>query len=143
MDFMNDRIGHRGYIGSRPYLAQAAPQHVQNLVIRDFCQRNGFRYLLSATEYRMPGCYMMLEEVVTEAPTLAGICLYSIFMLPRRPQRRADICRRILAAGATIHGAVENIHVRDQYDFARVDELFRLSDIVPAHLPDALVEQSS
>ena len=46
--------GHRGYIFSRPFHGNRVPQHVQNMVIRDYCQRNGLNYLLSATEYAMP-----------------------------------------------------------------------------------------
>lgn len=127
---MSSRKGYRGYIGSRPYRGDRAPQHVQNLVVRDYCQRNGFVYLLSATEYAMPGCYMMLEEVAREAPTLDGIVLYSIFMLPQRRERRIELCRRILDAGATIHGAVENLAIRSAEDLERVDELLILNDIV-------------
>ena len=36
---MSNARGYRGYIGSRPYFGERAPQHVQNLVIRDYCQR--------------------------------------------------------------------------------------------------------
>jgi len=128
---MNERLGHRGYIGSRPYRGMRVPQHVQNLVIRDYCQRNGFIYLLSATEYAMPGCYMMLGEVAAEAPKLQGIVLYSIFMLPQRRARRLALCRRFLEAGCSIHGAVENIAIGNDDDLERIDELLMLNQIVP------------
>ena len=127
---MSNRKGHRGYIGSRPYRSDRAPQHVQNLVVRDYCQRNGFSYLLSATEYAMPGSYVVLEEVAREAPSLDGIVLYSIFMLPRRADRRLDVCRRILSAGATIHGAVENVAIRNEAELERLEEIFLLNEIV-------------
>jgi sporadic carbohydrate cluster protein (TIGR04323 family) len=127
---MSERIGHRGYIGSRPYRGDRVPQHVQNLVVRDYCQRNGFTYLLSATEYAMPGCYMMLEEVANEAPKIGGIVLYSIFMLPQKRQRRSDICRRFLNAGAMICGAVENIALRTTDDFQAMDDMMALDHVV-------------
>lgn len=123
---MSERSGHRGYIGSRAYFGDRAPQHVQNLVVRDFCARNGFDFLLSATEYAMPGSYMILEDVVREAPTLEGIVCYSIFMLPADRQRRADTVRRILEAGATLHGAVENIHVRSDAEFEQLELLWAM-----------------
>ena len=126
---MSNRKGFRGYIGSRPYRGDRTPQHVQNLVVRDYCQRNGMTYLLSATEYAMPACYMMLEELIRETPTLNGIVLYSIFMLPRRADRRRELCRRILEAGATIHGAVENLAIRNEADLDRVEETFLVSEI--------------
>lgn len=132
---MSNRKGYRGYIGSRAYRGERTPQHVQNLVVRDFCQRNGFTYLLSATEYIMPACYLMLEEVALEASTLNGVVFYSIFMLPRRAERRRDVCRRLLGAGATIHGAMENISIRSEEDLDRVEELFLVDSLAPALPP--------
>ena len=41
--------GYRGYIGSRPVRGERTPQQVQNLVIRDYAQRNGIAFKLSAT----------------------------------------------------------------------------------------------
>lgn len=75
---------------ARLYLPPAAagqphPQHIQNLVIRDHAKRHGLLFKLSATEYVIPGCYMMLEGLLEELPALEGIIAYSLFMLP--PQR--------------------------------------------------------
>lgn len=126
---MSERIGHRGYIGSRSYFGANPPQHVQNLVIRDFCSRNGFRFLLSATEYIMPSCYMILEDLMDEAPKLNGIVCYSIFMLPMRRQRRQDIVGRVLAHGATLHGAVENLHIRSDEDLAGLQTLWAMREM--------------
>ena len=33
----------RGYIFSRPFMGERVPQHVQNLVIRDYCEKNGLK----------------------------------------------------------------------------------------------------
>ena len=43
----------RGYIFSRPFMGERAPQHVQNIVIKDFCKSNSLEYLLSVSEYKM------------------------------------------------------------------------------------------
>src|SRR5258707_5955739 len=96
------RFGFRGYIGSRPYRGLRAPQHVQNLVVRTYCQRNKMGYLLSATEYAMPGCYIMLNEVMEELPHIEGIVLYSLFMLPDDAERRRAVRDRVLASDATL-----------------------------------------
>ena len=45
-------------------MGERAPQHVQNIIIRDYCKRNNFTYLLSATEYAMKDSYLMLDDVV-------------------------------------------------------------------------------
>lgn len=123
---MSERRGYRGYIGSRSYRGDRTPQHVQNLVIRDYCQRNGYHYLLSATEYIMDGCYIMLEEVLREVPHLNGIVLYSLFMLPNNRERRAATVRQILNAGASVHGAVENLKIENLSDFERTEDIWRV-----------------
>jgi len=128
---MTERRGHRGYVGSRPYLGNRVPQHVQNLVIRDCCERRGLMYLLSASEYAMPGCYMMLERVMEELPLIEGVVLYSLFMLPEDRTYRESVYSRVLDSGAVLHAAVERFEVRDEKDVARVENLWRVHQCLP------------
>lgn len=121
---MTESLGYRGYIFSRPFFGERVLQHVQNLVIRDYCQRRGLRYLLSATEYAMDGCDMMLEAVLGELPQLRGIALYSLFLLPRRRSKRLSVYRRVFAASATLHGALEDFPVATDDDVRRVEDLW-------------------
>jgi sporadic carbohydrate cluster protein (TIGR04323 family) len=118
------RAGYRGYIGSRPYRGQRVPQHVQNLVVRTYCQRNKMQYLLSATEYAMPGCYIILNEVMAELAHIEGVVLYSLFMLPNDRERRHAIWKQVLGSGATIHGAVEDWAIRSEADVVRAEDLW-------------------
>lgn len=120
----------RGYVTSRPFFGERAPQHVQNLVIRDFCARNDLTYLLSATEYAMPACYMMLEDVLAELGRIDGIAMYSIFLLPQRQARRLAIYQRVLAAGATLHGALENLTLSAEADVARLEDIWTVQQVV-------------
>src|SRR5882757_7640146 len=60
--------GYRGYVFSRSVDNHRVPQHIQNLVIRDYAARRKLHYLLSATEYAMPGCYLILEQVLADLP---------------------------------------------------------------------------
>ncbi len=119
--------GYRGYIFSRPFLGERAPQHIQNLAIRDYARKNGLAYKLSATEYAMPGCHMMLEQIMgEELPSLKGIICYSIFQLPADPADRARIYGRVVAAGAELHGALEELVVRDEPSARRVEDIWRV-----------------
>ncbi len=127
---MSKRTGYRGYIGSRAYHGGSVAQHVQNLVVRDYCQRNGFTYLLSATEYAMPGSYMMLHEILREAKDIHGVVLYSVFMLPVRQGRRLELCQRFLENGATLHGALESLSITCKTDLRKVDEMLVLNQHV-------------
>ena len=132
----------RGYVASRPFFGNRVPQHVQNIVIRDYCARRGFTYLLSATEYAMPACYMMLEDALNELPGIDGIAMYSIFMLPRRPERRREIYRRILAAGASLHGAVETIALECAAHVQTIEDIWMVQETVSVNNAAADVMRS-
>ena len=133
---MSKRPRYRGYIGSRAYNGYNIPHRVQNLVIRDLCERQGYEYLLSVTEYSLLGSYIMLEEALRELPEIDGIILYSIFMLPQDKLKRARIFDRIFDHGAKLHGALENLTVDDKTSFQEVEDLINLNRIIsiPAEL---------
>jgi sporadic carbohydrate cluster protein (TIGR04323 family) len=120
---MPERSGHRGYIGARPLNGSRTPQHVQNIVIRDYAKRRNLQYLLSAVEHIMPGSYMILEDLLDELPRLNGIICYSIFMLPPDPAKRLDIYQRVLSAGRDLHAAVEEISLATKDDIQRVEDV--------------------
>jgi sporadic carbohydrate cluster protein (TIGR04323 family) len=121
-----NRIGHRGYIASRKVRGQLMPQQVQNLVVRDYARRKGLTYKLSATEYGMDGCYMMLESVLQELDSLEGVILFSLFMLPKRAERRRAIYDRVLESGASLHAALEDLAITSADDIARVEDILLL-----------------
>ncbi|MDA8019462.1 MAG: sporadic carbohydrate cluster protein, TIGR04323 family [Thermoanaerobaculia bacterium] len=118
--------GYRGYIASRPILGHRTPQHVQNLVIRNFTSRHGLAYRLSAAEYAMPGCYLMLEDVLQELEHLDGMIAYSLFMLPRDAARRRAIWHRILDQGTVFYAAVEELRLANEADIERLETLIDL-----------------
>ncbi len=129
----HNRSGHRGYVFSRPFFGERVPQHVQNLVIRDYCQQNGFAYLLSGTEYAMPGCHMVLQEILQDVDNLAGIALYSIFMLPQGAKARRAVYDRVLENGATLHGAVEGLSIASERDVQAVEDLWMMRQCIAKH----------
>ena len=45
-------------------MGERVPQHVQNIVIRNYCIKNKFQFLLSSVEYKMENSFVMLSEVV-------------------------------------------------------------------------------
>lgn len=121
---MAEKFGYRGYIASREVRGVVTPQQVQNLVIRDYAAKNKLHFLLSATEYSMPACYMMLEAVLSELENLEGIICFSMFMLPKRNERRREIYHKILDSGASLHGALEGIVLKTKNDIALFEDLF-------------------
>ena len=121
--------GYRGYVFSRSIDSHRVPQHIQNLVIRDYAARRKLHYLLSATEYAMPDCYLILEQVVADLAALDGIILYSMFMLPSDRQQRQLIYHRLLAAGCSLHAAVEGFVLASEADIERWENVLQTADI--------------
>ena len=55
----------RGYISSRNLTdGSFVDQSIQNLIIRRSCKKHNFEYMLSATEYGMKNCFLMLQSLV-------------------------------------------------------------------------------
>jgi len=132
-----NRHGLRGYIGSRAYYGSRAPQHVQNLVIRDFCAKQEKPFLLSATEYAMEDCYMMLERVFDELPSVEGIVLYSLFMLPADRARRQKLWDKLRRHQGVLYSAVEGYRIETDEDIRRVETIWRLHETMQ-HCPKAI-----
>ena len=137
---MVERLRIRGYIGSRKYGGQAVPHHVQNLVIRDFCQRQDSEYLLSVVEYAMPGSYIMLSETFRELHQIDGIALYSIFMLPEDANRRGDFYKQIINANASLHGALENLTITDKSSMQKVEDIIAVNQLIRKNKPVEFVD---
>lgn len=121
--------GYRGYVFSRAVDNHRVPQHIQNLVIRDYAQRRRLQYLLSATEYAMNGSYLILEQVLAELPSVDGVILYSMFMLPESVAHRGDVYRKVIAVGASLHAAVEGFVLQNEMDIERWENVLRTADI--------------
>ena len=134
----------RGYIFSRPFMGERVPQHIQNLVIRDYCQRKNLNYLLSLTEYAMPGCQLILNQAINELNHLDGIVAYSLFQLPEIQKERELIIKKLLDSGKTFHFAVEGFQLGNKSEHLRIEILWQLRQTIPrclkpTHLdPDAL-----
>ena len=125
----SNQKGFRGYVFSRAIGDHRVPQHIQNLVLRDYCARRDMRYLLSGTEYAMTGSFLVLEQVLDELPALEGVILYSMFMLPPDRAEREKIYRRILDAGGQLHAAVEAFVLADESDIDRWENVLGTAEI--------------
>jgi sporadic carbohydrate cluster protein (TIGR04323 family) len=122
--------GYRGYIVSRPVRGSHFPQRVQNLVVRDYAARRSLPFRLSVTEYAMAGSTMMLESLLDELESLDGIVLFSLFTLPERAARRRRVYERVLAAGKTLHAALEQLALRTPADVTAWEDIIRVDAVL-------------
>jgi sporadic carbohydrate cluster protein (TIGR04323 family) len=111
----------RGYIFARPFMGERAPQHVQNIILRDYCQKRGHELLLSAAEYAMPDSYMILESVLDDLANIDGIVFYSLYQLPTQPEQRRLVYSRVLDAQKSLHFAVEGMSISSIKDVDSIE----------------------
>ena len=123
--------GVRGYIFSRSFLGERVPQHVQNLVIRDYCNKQGLQYLLSATEYAMANSHLILQEVLEELSKLDGIVFYSLFLLPGDKEERDKVINLILKKEKTIYFAVEGLRINNKIEHERIENIWQVKKTLP------------
>ena len=122
--------GYQGYVTSRSFQGQRVPQHVQNLVIRDYCQGRGINYLLSGTEYAIPGSSLMLHQLLDGLEQLEGIILYSLFQLPEKKSSRQKIYQQVLAQKKSLHFAVETLVLQAERDCHRLEDIWGVHQIM-------------
>jgi len=105
-------------------MGERVPQHVQNLVIRDYCERNSLLFLLSATEYAMDGSHLILEQVLDELNAISGIVFYSLFQLPEESEKRREIFDQIIKIKKVAHFAVEGLSASTNEQFERIGTIW-------------------
>ena len=121
----------RGYIFSRSFMGERAPQHVQNIVIRDYCQRNNLFYLLSSTEYAKKKSHLMLVQVLNELKDIDGIVAYSLFQLPENKKLRSEVYKKIIKLKKELHFSVENLKIVKSKDIERIENIWFIKQTLP------------
>jgi len=122
----------RGYIFSRVFLGERAPQYVQNIVIRDYCSKKRFQYLLSASEYAMVNSTFVLKQIINELTSIDGIVAYSVFQMPEDDLQRRDFFKKILLLNKEIHFAAEDLFLHDNNTFDQIEEIWQVKKTIPS-----------
>lgn len=122
-------INLKGYNFSRAFMGERVPQHVQNIVIKDFCQKNNFNFLLSATEYSMKDSFYILNQLVNNLKNTDGIVAYSVFQMPFDNKERKKIFNKILKRKKQIFFACENLKISNNKEIQRIEKIWNLKKI--------------
>ena len=112
-------------------MGERVPQHVQNLVIRDYCKKQGIQYLLSATEYALADSYLILQQVLDDLSQLDGIVFYSLFLLPEQKLERDRVTHIILDNNKIIHFAVEGLLMSNKTEQNRIETIWQVKNVLP------------
>ena len=114
----------RGYNFSRSFMGERVPQHVQNIVIKDFCQKRNFNFLLSVSEYTMPNSFHILKDLLNNLTGIYGVVAYSVFQMPYEDNERKKIFRQILIKKKKLFFACENLEITNQKDIKRIENIW-------------------
>ena len=121
----------RGYISSRSFMEERAPQHVQNIIIRDYCNKKNTHYLLSATEYTMENSALILKQLINDLHLVDGIVAYSVFQMPEDDTERQNIFGKILSLNKEIHFAVEGLSLYNSDTFYQIESIWQVKKTIP------------
>lgn len=113
-------------------MGERAPQHIQNIIVRNYCERIDSIYLLSAVEYAMPKSSLVLSELLSEN-NVDGIVMYSIFQLPENTSERKLVYKEIIDRNKELHFAVEGIRLTNLGEINRVELIWRLRLMVDSN----------
>ena len=116
----------KGYIFSRPFFKERVPQNVQNIILRDYCQKKNYSLLLSSTEYVFSNSSLILFEVIDNLKKCDGIIFYSLMQLPINKEKRHYLFKQIIREKKQIHFALENIVGINKKNFEEIEKIFLL-----------------
>lgn len=126
------RSGYRGYVTCRPFGGLQIPIPVQALVLRDYCARKGYLYKLHANENVFPNSYLVLEGMINELDRYEGLLATSMFMMPKRAERRQRMFEAILDQGASLHFVLEDMVVHTRTDIEPIEEVLSIHNLLSA-----------
>jgi|TARA_B110000027_G_C16046654_1_gene268006 sporadic carbohydrate cluster protein (TIGR04323 family) len=121
----------RGYIFSRPFFGERAPQHIQNQIIRDFCEKKEFNYLLSSVEYAVNRSNLMLKKILNELDEVDGIVMYSLFQLPHEESDRNKVYKKIISKKKSIYFAVEDMRLKLNEEINQIENIIKIKEFLP------------
>ncbi len=117
-------------------MGERVPQHVQNIVLRNYCNQRNYQFFLSASEYTMNNSYIILKKTIDDISNLDGILAYSIFQMPYKDMERLFLFKKILKLNKVIHFAVENLAVKNNETLEKVEILWKIRKSIDLSIKD-------
>tara|TARA_B100000989_G_C19532870_1_gene471153 strand:+ start:876 stop:1325 length:450 start_codon:yes stop_codon:yes gene_type:complete len=117
-----------GYINLRQFNGSTLSSTLQNLVMRDFCIKNGFTFNISPSEFIFNNSYTQLNSLLN-SKSISGVVMCSIFMLPKNIKERLKLYKLANKNKKKMYFVFEKISVLKLKDFNQIEELFFMRSI--------------
>jgi len=103
-------------------------QSIQNLIIRNSCKKHNIKFMLSATEYGMKDCFLMLNQVLSELKKnkFDGIAFFSLDQLPKNFEARKKIYEIVKVYKKKILISMEDIFICNETDIKKFENLIKI-----------------
>ena len=124
----------RGYIASGEFNGHRIPQHIQNQIIKSYCDTHALKFVLSRAEYWINGgTDCQLWAALKEG--FQHIVFYSIWQLPNKGSIRQKIYNYCALNRISLHFATERIQTKvDQESFADLEVLIKSNLLVSQNI---------
>ena len=100
----------RGYIASGEFNGNRIPQHLQNQIVKSYCDANGLEFILSRAEYWINGgTQCQLWAALKEG--FKNIVFFSLWQLPSVKKDREKVYEYCNYHHIVLHFATEGMHV--------------------------------
>ena len=105
----------RGYIASGEFNGYRSPQHIQNQIIKLYCDANDLKFVLSRAEYWINGSTKcQLWAALDEG--FKHIIFFSLWQLPNEKNERHHIYQHCIRNQITLHFATERIRAESKQE---------------------------
>lgn len=125
-------MNFKGYISSRPLSdGILIDQKIQNIIIRDSCKKKNINFLLSATEYGMKNCFLILNDLFKDLRNnkYDGIAFFSIDQLPEKKIVREKLYK-FLIKEKYLFFSREDILLCNKKDIDILEELIKIKNLL-------------
>ena len=124
----------RGYIASGEFNGNRMPQHLQNQIVKSYCDANNLEFVLSRAEYWINGgTQCQLWAALKEG--FKNIVFFSLWQLPNGSKDREKVYEYCTQNSIVLHFAAERMHVNpNNSSFADLEILIQ-SNLVMSQSP--------
>jgi sporadic carbohydrate cluster protein (TIGR04323 family) len=122
----------KGYVFSRPISNNIIPQKIQNIILRDYCVKNNYNFLISSIEYTMNKCHYVLDGLIKNIIKYDGYVAYSVFQLPENSFKRKKILTKVLKKNKEFHFVLENIIIskKNKKNLKFIENIISIKNII-------------
>ena len=98
------------------------PHRIQNILIREYCNRLNHTYLFSLTEVSVAGSHLVLKDLLSMSDQYDGLVFFSLYTLPIAPELRQEVYR-LTHLGKEIHFCMEQLQVLNVEDIPAIESI--------------------